>query len=383
MLTIYPVVTVNVSVNQTTQFRDVFDVGAILGPTTTALFGTNGRYESYGSLAEMISTNSEYKGHYVATDPEYIAAQKYFGVTPAPAKLIVIKYDASAESGPAIALADAIDKGAEFYGLYFCPASGMEESARKAHLLSLADALNSSKNGVLFYGTIGTAPAITETNGILYEMNSRAHKRTLHIACTSDISDAAGIMGLAMGMTRTHPNSAYALCYKTASTVTANNFTQDEVEQIQRMNGNVYVTRTRGRASIERGTTASGMRYDEVLYLDSIKTDLQNACYSLIADSDIKLPQADVTTTLFKNVISRVLEQYYGRGIISTFQWRGLPIADVETGDVIEHGYHIYADTYDNQTEQQRSAHEAMPMTILLCFSGSVESIVLNLQVQR
>ena len=331
----------------------------------------------------MLSTESSERGHYVTTDPEYIAAQKYFGVSPAPAKLIVIKYDASAEHGPAIALADAIDKGAEFYGLYFCPASGMDESAQKGHLVELVGALNSSDNGVLFYGTTGTASAITTENGLLDTMQKGAYKRALHIACTSDISDAAGIMGLAMGMTRTHPSSAYALCYKTAATVTANNFIQTEVESIQGMNGNVYVTRTRGRAAIERGTTASGMRYDEVLYLDSIKTELKNACYSLIADSDIKLPQADVTTTLFKNVISRVLEEYYGRGIISTFQWRGLPIADVETGDVVEHGYHIYADTYDNQTEQDRSDHKAMPMTILLCFSGSVESIVLNLQVQR
>ena len=125
------------------------------------------------------------------------------------------------------------------------------------------------------------------------------------------------------------------------------------------------------------------MRYHEVLYLDEMKADLKAGCFSLIADSDVLLPQNDTTTALFKNRIARILEQFYQRGVLSTFQWRGLPIANVNTGDVIEHGYYLYADTYDNQTDEDRAARKAMPMTILLCLSGAVESVVLNLYVQR
>jgi hypothetical protein len=39
-------------------------------------------------------------------------------------------------------------------------------------------------------------------------------------------------------------------------------------------------------------------------------------------------------------------------------------------------------DTFDNQTTADRAAHKAMPITVLLCLSGSVESVVINLDVQ-
>ena len=425
MLTIDPVVQVNVSVNMTTQVQSVFDVGAILGPSNVLnAQGTPERYKECSGLAEVLEAG------FAVNTPEYIAAQKYFGVSPAPAKVVIVHYevdpvypaynpestyavgDAVSYNGsnyscttaieeaetwnpehwsliepttetPATALMDAVSKGAEFYGVYYIPDANATAAKIKENVAALDGYLLSLDNGVQFYGTTGTVSEIIASDSLLSIMNTSATKRALQVTCTSAINDAAGIMGLAMGMARTHPNSAVALSYKTAASVTANNLTQSEVDSIKALNGNVYVTRTKGRATIENGATASGMRYDEVLYLDMIKADLKSACFSLIADSDVKLPQNDTTTALFKNVIARILEEYYARGVLATFKWRGLPIANVNTGDVVEHGYYLYADTYDNQTDADRAAHKAMPMTILLCLSGSVESVVLNLYVQR
>ena len=43
----------------------------------------------------------------------------------------------------------------------------------------------------------------------------------------------------------------------------------------------------------------------------------------------------------------------------------------------------LYADSYDNQTAADREAHKAMPITCCLCLAGSVESVALNVYVQR
>ena len=422
MLTMDPVVKVNVSVELTTTVQSVFDVGAIVGPSS--VIDATTRFKSYASLAEMVDDG------YTATAPEYVAAQKYFGVSPAPASVVIVHYDtdpdaepydASADYAvgdycthdtkiwqcntpitggeawnaehwdevtpttdtPAIALADAVEKGAEFYGVYYAPKASADNATIKTNTIGIDGWLNSRDSGVQFYGVTGTASEITAVDGLMASFKSGASKRAVGMACTSDISDAAGLMGVAMGMARTHTSSAFALCYKSIATATANIFTEANVVTIKGSNGNVYVSRTKNRASIENGTTASGLRYDEVLYLDMIAADLQVACFNLIANSDVKLPQNESTTTLFKNVVARVLEGYYGRGVLATAAWRGLPIVTVQTGDTIEHGYYMWADLYDNQTAEDRVAHKAMPMTILLCLSGSVESIVLNLQVQR
>ena len=422
MLTMDPVVRVNVSVELTTTVQSVFDVGAIVGPSNVLNVTT--RYAAYASLAEMLEAG------FTASMPEYIAAQKYFGVSPAPASVVIIHYDTDPEAeaysssatysvgdlvthngsiyqcitaiaeaeewteahwslipptsdSPSIAVMDAVEKGAEFYGVFYCPKSGETSANIKANLISIDGYLNSRSFGALFYGVTGSVSEIISQDGILSTFLASGTRRSFEFTCTNDVNDAAGMMGVAMGYARTHTSSAFALSYKSIASATANNFTESQVSQIKEKNGNVYVTRTKGRASLENGASASGLRYDEVLYMDMIAADLQVACFNLIANTDIKLPQNDSTTTLFKSVISRVLEGYYGRGVLSTAEWRGLPIVNIATGDTIEHGYHIWADRYDNQTNEDRVAHKAMPMTILLCLSGSVESIVLNLQVQR
>jgi len=423
MLTMDPVVQVNVSVELTTTVQSVFDVGAIVGPSS--VLNTTTRFGTYANLAEMLTAG------FTNTMPEYLAAEKYFGVSPAPASVVIIHYDtdpdadpydatASYEVGdyctnlsklwqcntaiasggetwnaehwtevtrttdtPAIALMDAVEKGAEFYGVFYIPKTGETTANIKTNTVAIDGYLNSRNSGVQFYGMTGTAETITAADGLLASFLASATKRSIEMSCTSDILDAAGMMGVAMGMARTHTSTAFALAYKSIASATANNFTEANVTLIKSKNGNVYVTRTKGRASLENGATASGLRYDEVLYLDMISADLQTACFNLIANSDVKLPQNDSTTALFKNVVGRVLEGYYNRGVLSTAQWRGLPIASVSTGDTIEHGYLMWADRYDNQTTEDRVAHKAMPMIIPLCLSGSVESIVLNLQVQR
>ena len=366
MLTMEPVVQVNVSVDLLTTVQSVFDVGAIVGPSS--VISTSTRFKSYGSLSAMVTDG------FTSDMPEYVAAQKYFGVTPAPASVIIVHYDtdpaveeysstktyavgdyclhtadnvtklyvcntaiATAEEwtaahwtevprttdSPANALADAVEKGAEFYGVYACSNSSFMSYS---DLSSIAGYLASRNFGVLFYGITGTATEITADGGILDSFNESATWRALGVTCTANASDAAGVMGVAMGMARTHTATSFALCYKSVASMTANNFTEDEVSSIKAMNGNVYVTRTKGRASLENGATASGLRYDEVLYLDMIKTDLQTACFNLIANSDIKLPQNDTTTALFKNVIGRVLEGYYGRNVLLPLHGAGFPL---------------------------------------------------------
>ena len=41
----------------------------------------------------------------------------------------------------------------------------------------------------------------------------------------------------------------------------------------------------------------------------------------------------------------------------------------------------MWADSFDNQSDADRMAHKAMPISVGLIFAGSVESIVINVNV--
>ncbi len=379
MLNMDPVVQVNVSVGSNSASAGVFDVGAILGPTAvTGKLDTTHRFKAYDSYSAMIADG------FTATDPEAKAAAKYFGADPAPAGVVIIFYDTAENTTdtPTIALLDAIDKGAEFYSVYYCPKASETDANIKTNTAALLSAINSQNRGMLFYGVTGSASAIIASGSLLRTIAATGAKRAIGAVCTSEIDDAAAVMGEAMGLSRTHEQLAFALCYKSVPAMTVNSLSQSEIDSIKEYNGNVYVQRTKTRAGFENGTTPSGLRFDDVLFLDRIAHDIQVSLYSMIADSDVKLPQADSTTTLFISEIYRILEGYYNAGVLADAAWRGPDIGTVETGAIVEHGYTAFASSFDEQSTADRALRKAMPITVLLCLAGSVESIVLYLDVQ-
>ena len=103
--------------------------------------------------------------------------------------------------------------------------------------------------------------------------SSAGTSRALALYC-DEVSDAAALMGLAMGLELNHPDTAFALCYKSLQGLTPSDLTESQAEAIKALNGNVYLTRGYTHLLLERGTVSSGSRYDEMLYLDKIADDL-------------------------------------------------------------------------------------------------------------
>ena len=157
--------------------------------------------------------------------------------------------------------------------------------------------------------------------------------------------------------------------------------TQAQVDAIEALGGNVYVTRGKTHTLLEKGSTPSGYRYDEVLYLDMIAEDLQNAAVALLADNPDKLPQTDDASAQFINAFSSILAGYTARGILATAAWRGSAVGRISVGDYIENGFLLWADSYDNQSDADRDAHKAMPIQAALTLAGSLESVVISVNV--
>ena len=198
----------------------------------------------------------------------------------------------------------------------------------------------------------------------------------------SAVSDAAAVMGTAMGLQLAHTASAFSLCYKAVGGMLPSDLTQSQVDAIQALNGNVYVTRGYTHTLLEKGSTPSGWRYDEVLYLDMIAQDLQNAAVSLLAENPDKLPQTDDASAQFMNAFSSILIGYTNRGVLATASWRGTAVGSIQAGDYIENGFALWADSYDTQSEADRAAHKAVPIQVALTLAGSLESIVITVNVR-
>ncbi|MBQ6514855.1 MAG: DUF3383 family protein [Clostridia bacterium] len=195
-------------------------------------------------------------------------------------------------------------------------------------------------------------------------------------------SDCAAVIGTAMGLELSHKGSAFALCYKTVQGIQPAALTQTEVDSLKALGCNVYVARGYTHLLLENGSVSNGQRYDEVLYVDKIAEDLQNAAVTLLAENPDKLPQTDDSTAQFINRFSSILMGYTDRGVLASSLWRGADVGPVRNGEIVENGFLLWADSYDDQSDADRAAHKAVPVQVALTLAGSIESIVITVNVQ-
>ena len=370
MLSISTIARVIVNASRAVSVPTSFDTRLLLIKDSN--FTAPKRLRTYDSAAAAIA--GLIADGFPATSEAYKAAVKYFAQSPAPGRLLVSCYPTS--DSPAEALTVVTDMTSAFYGVCL----GSQET--EANILALEAAVSAmEKPCVLFLPLTGTPASVVADDGLLDRLFGRSSRRSV---CTyaAAISDAAAVMGCAMGLQAANAAASFALCYKTLQGVVPSDLTQSQIDSIQAKGGNVFVTRGYSFHLLEKGSTPSGLRYDEVLYLDMIAADLQAAAVSLLADNTGKLPQTDDSTAVFINSFSGILSGYTARNILASAPWRRSAVGALQPGDILENGYMLWADSYDTQSEADRAAHKAMPVQAALTLAGSLESVVINVNVQ-
>ena len=370
MLSINTIARVVVNTVRTAASPTSFNTGLLL-VQENPFFDTH-RLNSFSSAAEAAVGLTEMG--FLSTSEAYKAVIKYFAASPTPSRLLFSCYPATENVSQAL---DAVlDRMAEFYGVMTCDSVAAGDYLTFAqHVESLPQPL------MLFVPVTGTVSSVIASNAVLDKLHGASIKRAVPFYCAA-ASDCAAVMGTAMGLELSHKGSAFALCYKTVQGIQPAALTQTEVDSLKALGCNVYVARGYTHLLLENGSVASGGRYDEVLYVDKIAEDLQNAAVTLLAENPDKLPQTDDSTAQFINRFSGILMGYTDRGILASALWRGADIGPVRNGETVENGFVLWADSYDEQSDADRAAHKAVPVQVALTLAGSIESIVITVNVQ-
>ena len=370
MLSINTIASVIVNTVRSSSSPASFDTGLLL--VSDANYAAARRLKSFDSASEAASGLTGMG--FGASTEVYKAAVKYFAASPAPGRLLVSCHPASESLSEAL---DAVlDQTASFYGVL------VVDTVSAADWLTFAQHVEGlSVPLMLFVPVTGTVENATASNGTLDKLHGASVKRAVPFYCAA-ASDCGAVMGTAMGLERSHKGSAFALCYKTVSGIQPSSLTQTEVDSLKALGCNVYVARGYTHLLLENGSVASGGRYDEILYVDKIAEDLQNAAVTLLAENPDKLPQTDDSTAQFINRFSSILMGYTDRGVLASSAWRGSDVGPVRNGEIIENGFTLWADSYDDQSDADRAAHKAVPVQVALTLAGSIESIVITVNVQ-
>ncbi len=362
MLSLSSIVQVRVNVVSPAAGNSAFSTGLILAPADSVTGET--RLRLYASADDMLADGFE------ATDPAYLAAKAYFTASPAPDRVYVGLY--TSEETPASVFREILSTSADFYGVCLAEADDEKVLAFISAFPELAD------RHAFFCAAAGSVTSAA--SGILRAVYETHSSRILPVY-GSDIFAAPAVLGTAMGLAREHAADSFMLCYQQVPGMLPTDLTESEISALKALNANVYIVRWASRRLLENGTVASGHRFDEILSLDRIAVSLQEAALELLTSGASRLPQTDETSAVFINRFSAILAEYAASGILATARWRGAPVGRLAPGETVENGYRLWADSYDLQSDADRAAHKAMPIHAALCLSGSVESLVIDVDV--
>ncbi len=374
MLSMNSIVTVRVSASAVPPASRSFAAGLILAPVSDAPVTPAQRLRVYRSSADLLSDG------FAASDPAFLGAKAYFSADPAPDRVYVSLYPAGEALPDALnaSLAAPLNAAAEdeagFYALFVCETDA-------CRLLALAEDLETrTAPFVLFAGATGSVPDAAAPEGLFSRLRNTAPSRSLGLF-GADAYAPAALMGTAMGLSREHESSAFALCYKSVPGAVPTDLTESEAAALKALNANVYLVRGHRRRLLENGTLFSGLRFDEALSLDRISAALQEAAADLLISNTGRLPQTDETSALFINRFTAVLSGFASRGVLASAPWRGGAAGGPAPGEIVENGFRLWADPYHEQSDADRRAHKAQPIHAALCLAGSVETLVISIDV--
>ena len=367
-LSLNDILNVVINVSPTATVRNAFNLGLIIGKATIISAVT--RVKLYSSLTAMKADG------WTGSEAEYLAAQTYFSQVPAPGNVLIGRWDGTGSETALQAITACRVINSDWYAATFATA------IVKADIVAIAAYIEAATPASTFFYTTADSDVPLGTAGnVLLTLQASAYRRSLG-QYSATANAVVAIMGYAMGAMTGLAKSAYTLMFKPEVGITADALTTAQVTAIKGANGNVYINRGSTYNLFETGVMASGVFFDEVINLDILASDIQSGLMTLL-QSVTKIPQTEDGVTSIVGAITTACESAVNKSVLAPGQWTAAPILNVKTGDYLTKGYIVVADSIANQSSVDRAARKSPPVYVLVKMAGAVQSVVINILVNR
>ena len=311
---------------------------------------------------------------FATTDDAYKKAVIYFSQNERSARLAIAGTNASENVDDAFTRIRNLNNA--FY--CFCFAATVEDT-NIAKVAALVEA--SSIPTMYFFGTSDSKCIQAGTSNILKTVMDGSFTRTFGFY-SSDTNIDAGIVGLISGLNSMKANSAYTAAYKTLVGVTPTNIDDSALQILVSYKGNCYNRFGNNYNFTYPCVSGGGYAIDENFLIDAAKYLIQQeAVAGLVALK--KVPRTDDGVNTIISFASRACNTLANIGLIAGGIWGGEQVLNLDTGDAIENGYYIEAESVSTLTPSQREQRMSPPIYIALLATGAIEHVVISVVVER
>lgn len=330
----------------------------ILG-ITTGVIDTIERIREYSSTEEV-------GDDFGVDSDEFAAAMTYFSQSPKPKQLFIGHWDKEGNEALLDAVNDCLDH-TNWYGLE------ITENLTDAEVLSVSGLIESALVSRVFAHTTQDENALSTTSetDIAYKLANTNLRRTLTQFSSTNKYAAGSILGRIFSVNYNGSNTTITLKFKNQPGIAPENLKISESKALAAKNCNVFAKYNNGDSITQEGVMCDGTFIDELVGLDWLQNHLELALWNLYKTTNTKIPQTPDGVNLQCAVLENALEQAVTNGLLGVGQWNGDSFGAIETGDYLDKGYYVYANSLDDQAQYEREARNSVVYQIAIKLAGA------------
>lgn len=371
-LSIDEVVRVIVNLSNRAAVRKSFDLALLVGENS--VISKSDRLKMYTSTDEMLQAG------FNNSDRLFKAAQLLFGQSKRPLHVMVGTKDSAETALQAVQACRAANS--DWYVCVVCADLTADQH------VEIATYINSCTPDSIYAYTVAAADDYgTGDQSTFKKIKDKKLRRAIGQYSTKHKDSICAVLGYALGSMTGTIGSAFTLAYKQEVGVETENstsaFSEEKVKNILANYGNVYVNRGGHYDGFELGYMGDGSWFDEIIYLDKLKNDIQFNIMDLLY-SVPKVEQEESGMTRLHAKIAEVMEQYVNIGFIADgTKWRGDDILNLKKGDTLPRGYLVQSELIETQAQADRDNRIAPPIYVAMNLSGAIQKVLIRFDVNR
>ena len=258
-------------------------------------------------------------------------------------------------------------------------------SAANADHLAVAAYIEAASNKHLYGVNTQEAGALVsiDTANIAYQLAQLKYKKTLVQYSSSSAYAVCSLLGRAITTNYQGNNTVITLMFKQEPGIAAEGLTQSQANVLAANNCNAFVNYNNNTSIIQNGVVSSGDFIDVITGTDWLAVDIQTNVYNLLYTSTTKIPQTDDGVHLIVTTVESRCSQAVSNGLLAPGVWNSGGFGLLNQGDFLQKGFYVYANPISSQSPSDRAARKAPPIQVAAKLAGAVQSVDIQINVNR
>lgn len=220
----------------------------------------------------------------------------------------------------------------------------------------------------------------SSTAGVGYLIKATGNKRALGL--WSNIDDYGHVSAMARLFATDYraTNSAITLKFKVLPNITTLTLTETQRLALVKFNLNYY-TNFGDSPMLAEGVMADGTFADQTHALDWLQNTIETNVFGFLYTTP-RVAQTDKGVAQVVQRVDKSWDQAANAGLIAAGEWQGNDFGAIKQGDFLAKGYYSYAPPVASQSQADRAARLAPPITTVGLGSGAIHGVSVEVTFQ-